>query len=45
MKKYVDPKLEFITLSTNDAITNSYTNSYGGVDGDCYGYDNFGLDL
>lgn len=37
MKKYVDPKFELIVLSTNDAITVSY----GGENGDCYGYDIF----
>jgi len=37
MKKYVDPQLEFITLSTSDAITNSF----GGENGDFYGYDKF----
>ena len=35
MKKYVNPQLEMITLSTSDAITNSY----GGEKGDRYGYD------
>ena len=37
MKKYVDPQLKFISLSTGDVVTASY----GGENGDCYGYDFF----